>query len=236
MFDLSTVSLSRGAHATAADGVCALEAVAALAGEPHSDRPRCASPVIAAFLRTWSDALPDDATRTRLLVPLLPEVVGTRASAVVEEARAWRCLDWAARDHAPAWLAVEAGCADHAATLRALSPIHAATWDEHGERITRACEAAHEAATAIGDASAEAPRHAARAAARLAAWDAARAAGRVVDWDSRRVVAWHATRTAAWDAAATATPDALTPTVAAMQASAVALVRELCQLTDAPAR
>ena len=41
-------TLAHGAHDSPADGLCAMEAAAWLAGEPHSDHPACVSPVIAA--------------------------------------------------------------------------------------------------------------------------------------------------------------------------------------------
>ena len=38
-------------HKAREDGMCALEAVAWLAGEPHTDHPKCVSQVIGAFVR-----------------------------------------------------------------------------------------------------------------------------------------------------------------------------------------
>ena len=49
-FDLDAITLARGAHDRRTDGVCVMEAVAWRAGEDHSDRPECASPVIAALV------------------------------------------------------------------------------------------------------------------------------------------------------------------------------------------
>lgn len=78
--DLDAITLRHGAHNTRDDGVCALEAVAWLAGEEHSDRPGCVCPVVAAFVRVWNDALPSDGDRDRLLKPLLPAMVGTAST------------------------------------------------------------------------------------------------------------------------------------------------------------
>ncbi len=50
---------------------CVMEAVSYVAGEVWSDHPECACPVIASFLRSWNDGLPNDAERTRLLRPLV---------------------------------------------------------------------------------------------------------------------------------------------------------------------
>ena len=92
--ELETITLKSGSHATREEGVCAMEAVAWLAGEPHSDAPECASPVIAAFLRSWNDNLPTDEDRQRLLRPLLPLVIGTRADNATELWRPYMALDW----------------------------------------------------------------------------------------------------------------------------------------------
>lgn len=63
-----TMSIDNGAHAGIDGGMCIMEAVAFVSGEPWSDHPECACPVIGAFLRTWNDALPDN-QRTDLLRP-----------------------------------------------------------------------------------------------------------------------------------------------------------------------
>jgi hypothetical protein len=88
LIGLEGILLKSGAHSRREDGVCALEAVAWLAGEPHSDHPQCACPVIGAFLRSWNDSLPDEAVRTALLRPLLPLLIGTRSTRAVELTRA----------------------------------------------------------------------------------------------------------------------------------------------------
>jgi hypothetical protein len=51
--------LSQGAHATPADGKCAMEWVSFIAGEPHSDQPKCVSPMLKSFCITLNDSLPD---------------------------------------------------------------------------------------------------------------------------------------------------------------------------------
>ena len=47
--NLETITLEKGAHASFAKGVCAMELVSYIAGEPFSDHPKCTSPVLAAF-------------------------------------------------------------------------------------------------------------------------------------------------------------------------------------------
>jgi hypothetical protein len=96
-----TIRLSRGKHSSAEDGACVMELASMLGGEPFSDHPECASPVIGAFLRMYNDALDD--SRRQDLCPYAASVVGTRASAAVESSRAERCRTWAcARAHDPA--------------------------------------------------------------------------------------------------------------------------------------
>ena len=77
MDKIEGVPLKAGSHGTPEEGMCVMEAVAYVRGLPHSDHPPCVCPAVAAFLRQYNDLLPDDATRTRLLVPLIPIIVGT---------------------------------------------------------------------------------------------------------------------------------------------------------------
>ena len=65
--NIDNYKLEVGAHATFEDGVCAMELVAHLAGEPHSDAPECTSLVIAAFTRGINDQMPDEVRH--LLLP-----------------------------------------------------------------------------------------------------------------------------------------------------------------------
>ena len=112
--------LGHGSHPNPDAGMCVMEAVAYVAGEPHSGSPACASPVLAALLRRWNDDLPH-ADRTRLLLPLVPVLVGSRGAPEIEAARAWRILDWQIRVYQSAWLRL-AGITDHADAMAALSP------------------------------------------------------------------------------------------------------------------
>lgn len=73
---LIEIILKAGGHSSRAQAVCAMEAVAWLAGEPHSDQPQCACPVIGSFMRSWNDAIQTDEKRNALLKPLLPLLVG----------------------------------------------------------------------------------------------------------------------------------------------------------------
>ncbi len=113
--------LRRGAHPTRNDGMCAMEMVAWLAGEAHSDEPQCACPVLSAFVRACNDAM-DDEARNRWLRPLVPILVNTRASAAVEKVRGWLVVDAVVRELLPArlrWLRRS----DEANLLADLPPI-----------------------------------------------------------------------------------------------------------------
>ena len=163
-------TLSKGAHSP--DGeMCVMEAAAYVAGEPWSDAPICVSPVITSFLRSWNDALPDDATRTRLLRPLIPDVIGTQSDHDGMNTRlAWLLIDWFVRTHTVAWLRLTPSLVSHATALEGLPEVTVDTWVSIGPQLA-----------------------AARAAAGDAAWDAAWAAA----WDA----AWDAAGDAARDAA-----------------------------------
>ena len=207
--DLETMTLGHGSHATREEGVNAMEAVAWLAGEKHSDAPECASTVIAAFLRAWNDSLPTDEDRQRLLRPLLPLVVSSRADNATELRRSYMALDWLVREHTPAWLLL-AGLDDHAEALFALDEITGpATMEKALPAVNTARAAAWDAGwasrDAVGAAAGDAAWDAARAAAWDAAWtaagDAAEAAAGTAAGDAAEAAAGEAARRAAWDAA-----------------------------------
>jgi hypothetical protein len=88
-----TVRLAKGRHPAPALGACVMELASMLAGERFSDRPQTASPVIAAFLRTYNDAIDDD--RRQDLYPLAALIVGTARGRNLEKERASRCLEFA---------------------------------------------------------------------------------------------------------------------------------------------
>jgi len=237
-------TLAHGAHTPKEGAMCAMEAAAYIAGEPWSDHPKCVSPVIAAFMRSWNDALPD-ADRTRLLLPLIPDTIGTRTTGADEQTRAWMATDWIVRVQAPAWLRL-AGLTEHAQALESCARIVDAVTAQAGQpKIDAALAAARAAAgsaawdaagsaawDAAWDAAWAAARDAALAAARAAAGSAAWAAARDAALAAARAAAGSAAGSAAWDAALAAARaaarDALAPTVATLQASACDLVRAMC--------
>ena len=186
---------------------CVMEAVAYVAGEPWSDHPACTCPVITAFMVSWNDGLPNDDDRARLLLPLIPALVGTRGSKALETRRADMAADWYIRVQTPAWLRL-AGLTTQAETLEAFPEI---TDFAKAPALKPTLDAIRKDADA------------ARAAARDAAWDAA--------WDAAESAARAAAGVAAWAAARAAARAALAPTVAALQESAVDLVKRMCAET-----
>ncbi|MEO6595589.1 MAG: hypothetical protein ABIP94_12625 [Planctomycetota bacterium] len=100
---IDQLPLQRGAHASRDDGMCAMEMVAWLAGEAHSDEPVCSCPVLSAFVRACNDAMTDEA-RNRHLRPLVPLLVNTRGKAAAERARGMLVIDTLVRRLLPAWL------------------------------------------------------------------------------------------------------------------------------------
>jgi hypothetical protein len=110
MFDRKNFRLAEGRHSSPEEGLCFMEAVAFLAGDPHSDLPQCACPVLANFGRVINDAL-DDQSRDEFLIPLIPLLIGTttltsqRQSATPEErVRGNNFARWAMQQIAPAVL------------------------------------------------------------------------------------------------------------------------------------
>lgn len=181
--------LASGGHDDMAEGMCVMEAVSYVAGEPWSNTPECACPVIGALLRPWNDSLPDD-KRTELLRPLIARLVGSRATPAIEARRATMACDWLVRAYTPAWLRL-AGLTEQADALAGLPEI---TDFANTPSIKLAIEAARRDAAA--------------------AWAAA--------GDAAGVAAGDAAGDAAWAK--------LAPTVAELQASALALVERMIEL------
>ena len=71
-------TLLPGKHHTREEGMCLMELVAYLAGETHSDKPRCASPTITLFARAANDLLHNEDRQK--LIPLAWEIMGSRCN------------------------------------------------------------------------------------------------------------------------------------------------------------
>jgi hypothetical protein len=128
--------LRAGAHPNRDDGVCAMEMVAWLAGEAHSDEPACACPVLGALVRACNDAM-TDAQRERFLRPLVPTLVGTRATAAVERVRGMAVVDAVVRVLLPMRLRRERR-RDVAELLSQLPPLRTADDARAAQRLVQA--------------------------------------------------------------------------------------------------
>jgi hypothetical protein len=136
--------LTRGKHASPAQGLCATELAAVLAGEPHSDHPETADRVLAAAARPLNDDIRDDMRRTRIMRPVSEALVGSRVGHVTELRRAFIMADWAVRYLAPADLEA-VGLTEQAARLRALPPIVDAASARVSASAAKACMTAYSA-------------------------------------------------------------------------------------------
>jgi hypothetical protein len=141
--DIDSLHLGEGGHpAPPADGtppaeLCINELVTYMAGEPHSDQPKCVSPVLRAFALRLNDALPDE-PRQRLKA-FAPLMVGTAGDGH-DDARRELASQWLMRDVLPKRLRLAkldelAAQAETAAGLtgdeltEALRAIRKLTWD-----------------------------------------------------------------------------------------------------------
>ena len=97
---LDTIKLDNGSHGSFESGHCAMEVVAWLAGEGHTDAPECASSVLRSFAINLNDTWA--AQDRQRLVPFLPRMVGT-ANDGKDEARSYLALDWLVRTFTPAF-------------------------------------------------------------------------------------------------------------------------------------
>jgi hypothetical protein len=172
-------TLAYGTHATPAEGRCAMEWVSHLAGEPHSDQPRCVSPVLRAVCIALNDGL--EAGPRQALRPYLGRTIGTAGDGL-DPARAWMALDWLIRDYAPVWL-------DAAALHSAASELRstATVLDERS--------------LAVALPRLEAARAEARCARGPGQWSAARAVARELAWSCAGAAAWAGARLAVGDMA-----------------------------------
>src|SRR5690625_4336828 len=123
--DLDALFLGRGSHASREDGVCLMEVVAWLAGEPHTDSPACTHPALATYGRELNDALGDN-IRQRLR-PLAPRLVGTAGIEDLEQRVGLIAVDWIVRTCTPTWLRLS-GLEGEAPALEGLPEIR--SWDD----------------------------------------------------------------------------------------------------------
>lgn len=163
------ITLDNGNHNDFESGHCAMEVVAWLAGQGHTDAPSCASPVLRRVTISLNDNW-DQAQRQKL-APFLPRMVGT-ADDGLDERRSYLALDWLIRTHTATWLDL-AGMTGEAQELRSLrrimDPVSA---QSAGPLVRAAADKAREKRDVAWDAARDAAWAAAGDAARDAAWDA----------------------------------------------------------------
>lgn len=221
---LEPIVLTRGTHASADEGLCAMEAVAFLGREQHTDHPRCACPVLSAFARPWNDGIEDDGERTRIFLPLLEGIARSKASSWIELARAHLALDWIVREHLPEWLALRTDLRVHGERLRALPPIRDDATARAAGEVVR--EAARAAALAWSS-----ENNAAIGAARITARDAAGRASRDSAWDGAFAAAFSFVKSATILATVISEEAALDGAVAATSSLASKAARDAAWVT-----
>lgn len=129
--DLATLHLSRGKHNNPDNGMCLLEAVSYVAGEPFTDQPKCVSSTLGYFGRSLNDALGDD--RRQELIPLIPRLIGTAGDGL-DEVRSYMELDWLIRTYLLTWLDL-ADMSTEATALRNLRRIVDAASARDAKRV-----------------------------------------------------------------------------------------------------
>lgn len=167
-------TFSRGSHKSREDGLCVMEAVAYVAGEPHSDHPECADPVITR-LAIWLNDSCGDSLRQELLQGLPFRIVGTKATPEIECRRAFMAADWAVRFVAP--VALRAANMESIATkLEGLGEVNGSASDSAASAAGSVARSAHAARSAAGASAAGSAASAAAYADDAAAYAAAAAA------------------------------------------------------------
>jgi hypothetical protein len=168
---LDGLNLDKGSHDDFTEGHCAMEVVAWLAGQGHTDAPECASRVLRNFTINLNDTW--DEEHRQALKPFLPRMVGTGDDGL-DETRSYVALDWLIRTYTPAWLDL-AGLTAEAQDLRDLRRIVDLVAAQAAGPVVRN-------ASSKADAAGDAARDAARDAAWAAAGDAARDAAGDAAW------------------------------------------------------
>ncbi|MDQ6841311.1 MAG: hypothetical protein M3025_02660 [Actinomycetota bacterium] len=143
-----TIKLSKGKHTSPEEGACVMELASMLAGEQFTDHPACACPVIASFLRAYNDSIDDD--RRQDLYRYASQIVGTRATARVQQARIEHLFEWAYEVRLRRWPRRMLPAAIRGVGVRREPPIDAiGTHAVHA--ISRHSAATHSEALALVD-------------------------------------------------------------------------------------
>lgn len=223
--------LSNGSHDSRESGLCAMEWVAYIAGEDHTDAPECVSSVLRTFAIGVNDRW-DDVQRQKLR-PYLARCIGTAGDGRDPE-RGWLTMDWLIRTFAPRFLDLSPQLAGRAEELRELAEI--TTTAGLSEAMVVLSEVRRASVTAVG---------AADPAARDLAWAAGWAAAWEAGWDIARTAAWAtgsaavgpAAGAAAWAAAGAAAGVVAKPAIDDLRASTLDLLDRMlpAELIEMPA-
>jgi len=87
--------LTTGKHKTRKHGLCVMEAVAWVAGENHTDMPKCVSPAITRYMQVMNDC--GETEVHERLKPYIYKVIGTKGDDLLEQARGFIAADFAVR-------------------------------------------------------------------------------------------------------------------------------------------
>lgn len=120
MLPAPSFSLSTGKHSLPQQGMCLMECVAFIAGEPHSDAPQCASPVVAELARVINDSAFDEGRQ--MLLRRILQIATSRGTPEQEHARFGRLTDFVVREHLVA-LFNDASLPDFATQVLLLAPL-----------------------------------------------------------------------------------------------------------------
>ena len=158
----SVPQLSHGSHDKFGPKLCVNEMVAFLAGEPHSDKPKCASPVLARYSMGLNDSR--QAFRDEL-IRAVPEMIGTRNPELELARLEYLVFQVARRIVAPALqqIGVDATGVLQAQTLDGLVNAASGTAGFIARAASHAANAAYHVAAYSADAAADAARAAAEA-------------------------------------------------------------------------
>jgi hypothetical protein len=177
------VTLSHGSHASREHGMCVMELVAFVAGEPHGDFPGCVPREISRLAQRVNDApiWDSDAQRTEALRPLIPLMLRAAHGPEARRRRAYLAAHFAAQRAADALDSI--GKTEAAAKLRAITAptsgdeclaLRSAALEARDAAAAYAAAAAAAYAAADAHADADAAAYAADAAAYAYAADAAK--------------------------------------------------------------
>ena len=119
---LNILEIDRGDHRDFMAGHCAMETVAWLDGEEHTSSPTCTCKIVAEFVRQLNDAIRQTNTRSDLLRPILPRLIGTVVSDVATKRREYIIIDATVRVFVPILLD-DVGAHGYAQQLRDLPEI-----------------------------------------------------------------------------------------------------------------